>query len=286
MGRGIIQAMSARPFSHRLFAAVLLAGTVAGCAKAPSPPAAAGAVEVLTTIDPGRLVDMSYPFDDQTIYWPTARPFHLTHDFNGKTPAGFFYASNSLTASEHGGTHLDAPYHFSESGLTTERIPPERLIARAVVIDVRAACASDPDHAVTVDEIKAFEAGHGAVPVGSIAILFTGWSSRWPDKKRYLGDDTPGDASRLHFPGLSAEAATYLASERKVTGVGIDTASIDPGRSADFRAHQVLGGANVYNLENLANVDRLPPTGAVLIALPMKIAGGTGGPVRVLAVLP
>jgi len=137
-----------------------------------------------------------------------------------------------------------------------------------------------------VDEIRAFEASHGPIPEGSIAILFTGWGARWPDRKRYLGDDSPGDASRLHFPGLSPEAASYLAGDRRVVGVGIDTASIDPGNSQDFRAHRVLAAANVYNLENLAAVDRLPPTGATLIALPMKIAGGSGGPVRALAVLP
>ena len=278
--------MPVLPFSRLLAAVSLAAGIVAGCAAPPSPPGATGAAETLASVGPGHIVDMSYPFDDQTIYWPTAQPFRLTRDFKGRTAGGYFYASNSLCASEHGGTHLDAPYHFSEAGLTTDQIPPERLIARAVVIDVRAACAADPDHAATVDEIKAFEKAHGPIPAGAIAILFTGWGARWPDKRRYLGDDTPGDASRLHFPGYSAEAAAYLAGGRKVAGVGVDTASIDPGNSKDFKAHQVLGAANVYNLENLAAVDRLPPTGTTLIALPMKIAGGTGGPVRVFAVLP
>ncbi len=267
-----------------LLPAALLAGLVVGCA--PPPPGADGAAELVARIGAERLIDMSYPFDETTIYWPTAQSFHLTHDFKGKTGQGYFYASNSLCASEHGGTHLDAPYHFSEAGLTTDRIPPDRLIARAVVIDVRDACAEDPDHAATVDEIKAFERAHGPIPEGAIAILFTGWGARWPDKKRYLGDDTPGDATHLHFPGYTAEAAAYLAKERRIAGAGIDTASIDPGNSKEFRAHQVFGAANVYNLENLAAVERLPPTGATLIALPMKIAGGTGGPVRVVAILP
>jgi len=155
-----------------------------------------------------------------------------------------------------------------------------------VVIDVRAACAADPDHAVTVDEIRAFEQAHGPIPEGAIAVLFTGWGARWPDRKSYLGDDSQADASRLHFPGLSAEAAAYLAKDRRVAGVGIDTASIDPGNSKDFKTHQVLAAADVFNLENLAAVDRLPPTGATLIALPMKIGGGTGAPVRAVAILP
>jgi len=252
---------------------------LAGVAAAPAP-------SLLFDLRPERIVDMSYPFDDKTIYWPTARSFQLTHDFSGMTEAGYFYASNSFCASEHGGTHLDAPSHFSESGLTADRIPPRALIAPAVVIDVRRSCAADPDHAATVEEVKTFEAARGPIPSGAVAILFTGWGARWPDKNRYLGDDTPGDASHLHFPGFSPEAAAYLANERHVAGLGIDTASIDPGVSKDFKAHQIAGATNVYNLENLAAVDRLPPKGAMLIALPMKIAGGTGGPARVLAILP
>ncbi len=248
--------------------------------------AATLAAPPLAEIPAGRLVDLSYPFDAQTIYWPTAKPFRLTDDFRGKTAEGYFYASNSLCASEHGGTHIDAPFHFSEKGWTTERIPLRSLIAPAVVIDVRVACARDPDHAIGAEEIKAFETARGPIPEGAVAILWTGWGERWPDKKRYLGDDTPGDASHLHFPGLSAEAARYLAGTRHVAGVGIDTASIDPGRSRDFAAHQALAAANVYNLENLADVGKLPPTGATLISLPMKIAGGSGGPVRVVAILP
>jgi kynurenine formamidase len=273
-----------RPFSPFLPVLAFVACGIAGCAEPPRD--GVGVVAGLQRLEPARIVDMTYPFDATTIYWPTAKPFHLTQDARGPTPGGFFYSANSFCASEHGGTHLDAPYHFSETGLTVDRVPLDRLIGSAFVIDVRAACAADPDHAATAEEIRGFERAHGPIPEGGIAILFTGWGARWPDRKRYLGDDTPGDASRLHFPGLSAGAAAYLANDRKVAGVGIDTASIDPGNSKDFRAHQVLAAANVFNLENLAAVDRLPPTGATLIALPMKIAGGTGGPVRALAILP
>ena len=272
------------PFARRLLPGVFLTALGAGCAG--PPPQTPGAAESLARIAADRILDLSYPFDERTIYWPTAAPFRLTHDFEGTTEGGFFYASNSLCASEHGGTHLDAPYHFYEAGRTTDGIPPRSLIARACVIDARAACASEPDHAISVDEIRSFEATNGPIPEGAIAILFTGWGQRWPDRRRYLGDDTPGDASRLHFPGLSPEAAAYLARERRVAGVGIDTASIDPGNSKDFKAHRILSAANVYNLENLAGVDRLPPKGATLIALPMKIGGGTGGPARVIAILP
>ncbi len=241
----------------------------------------------LASVPAERLVDMSYPFDEETIYWPTAvQPFELTRDSEGVSEGGYFYASSNLKTSEHVGTHLDAPYHFSRDGWTTDRIPTAALVAPAVVIDVRAACAADPDHQVTREEIRSFEAEHGAITRGALVILHTGWGERWPHRGRYMGDDTPGDASKLHFPGLSADAARYLAEERWIAGAGIDTASIDPGNSSDFQAHRILAAANVYNLENLDRVERLPPTGATVIALPMKIRHGTGGPVRVLAVLP
>src|SRR5207302_83407 len=114
----------------------------------------------------------------------------------------------------------------------------------------------------------------------------TDWGRYWPDKVRYLGSDTPGDAKTLHFPGFSKEAAEFLVKERAIDGVGIDTPSIDHGPSGDFIVHRVLNGADLYGLENVANLDKLPPKGAILIALPMKIKGGTGGPVRIIALLP
>jgi kynurenine formamidase len=263
-------------------AAAALGLVTAGCA-APGPPPP-GTAAALAAVPAERLVDLSHTYDEQTLYWPTAKRFVLRSDARGRD-SGYWYASSSLCTSEHGGTHLDAPYHFAETGWTTERIPIDALVGPAAVIDLRAACAADPDHAVTADEIRAWENEHGVLPAGAIVVLRTGWGDRWPDARAYLGDDTPGDASRLRFPGLSPDAARLLA-RRRVAGVGIDTASIDPGSSRDFPAHRVLAEANIYNLENLARVERLPPTGAALVALPMKIGGGTGGPVRVVAILP
>jgi kynurenine formamidase len=116
--------------------------------------------------------------------------------------------------------------------------------------------------------------------------MYTGWGKRWPDRERYLGSDTPSDPKTLHFPGFSKEAADFLVMQRKIDGVGLDTPSIDYGPSQDFIVHQIINGANLYGLENLANLDKLPPKGAILVALPIKIRGGTGGPVRVIAILP
>ena len=237
-------------------------------------------------MDESKVVDLTYDFDERTIYWPTAKPFEWRRDAWGETPGGYFYASASYGASEHGGTHLDSPVHFAEGRDTTERIPLARLIGPALVLDITASCARDPDYLLSVADLQNWERRHGRIDDGAILLVRTGWGKFWPNRRQYLGSDAPGDTANLHFPGISREAAEFLARRRKLDGVGIDTASLDRGQSKDFIAHRVLNGANVYGLENVANLERLPPRGATLIALPMKIKGGTGGPVRVIAVLP
>jgi kynurenine formamidase len=234
-----------------------------------------------------RLLDLTYSFDEHTIYWPTADGFKWTKDQWGPTPGGYFYASASYAASEHGGTHIDSPLHFAEGQQSIDEIPVPRLIAPAVVIDVTAACDKNPDYLLGVDDIAEWESAHGHIPEGAIALVRTGWGKYWPQPKRYLGTDEHGANAvpKLHFPGISANAARLLAA-RRVSGVGIDTASVDYGQSKDFQTHRILYAQNIYGLENVANLDRLPPTGTLLIALPMKIKGGTGGPVRIVAVLP
>ena len=234
-----------------------------------------------------RVVDLTHAFDDKTIYWPTSpSTFKLDRLAYGKTEAGFFYASNALCTPEHGGTHLDAPIHFAEGKRTADQIPLEQLMAPAVVIDVSAKAAADPDYRLTAEDVRAWEAKHGPVQQGAIVLLRTGWGKRWPDRKRYMGDDKPGDASNLHFPSYGAEAARYLVEQRKVGVLGVDTASIDHGPSKDFIVHQIANGANVPGLENVASLEEVPETGAWVIALPMKIAGGSGGPVRIVALVP
>ena len=226
-----------------------------------------------------RIVDLTHPFDEKTIYWPTSpSTFALTKLAYGDTEAGYFYSSFSFCTPEHGGTHLDAPIHFSKTGRTTEQIPLRQLIAPAAVIDVSAKAAADPDYRLTAEDVRAWEKAHGPIAPGTIILLRTGWSRRWPDRKRYLGDDTPGDASNLHFPSYGKEAALLLVQERKVGALGVDTASIDYGPSKDFIVHQIALGAQVPGLENLAHLEDLPEAGAWIIALPMKIAGGSGGP--------
>ncbi len=259
---------------------LLLAATPAsGAAPAGSSP----------TLDLNRskIVDLSHPFDDKTIYWPTSPSnFKLTKLSHGQAPGGYFYAANEFCTPEHGGTHLDAPIHFYERGKTADQISLRQLIAPGAVVDVSAKAANDPDYRLSVEDLKAWEKKHVAIPPGSILLLHTGWGKRWPDRKRYLGDDTPGDASKLHFPSYGKEAAEYLIQQRRVAALGVDTASIDYGPSKDFIVHRIASAAGVPGLENLAELDKVPEVGAWIVALPMKIAGGSGGPLRIVALIP
>lgn len=233
------------------------------------------------------VVDLSYAFDDKTLYWPSSPSgFELKQLAYGTTPDGYFYSSNAFSSPEHGGTHLDAPIHFAANGRSVDQLPPRQLIAPAVVIDIRDKTARDADYRLTADDVRAWEAQHGAIPRGAIALLLTGWGSRYGDRKAYFGDDTPGATDKLHFPSFGEDAAKLLIEERHVGAIGLDTASIDYGQSKDFRVHQLAGGAGVPGLENVANLDRVPATGAWVIALPMKIGKGSGGPVRIVALLP
>ncbi len=234
-----------------------------------------------------RIVDLSHSYNDQTLYWPTSPSrFNKEVLFEGPTPGGWFYAANSICTPEHGGTHLDAPKHFFSHGQTTDRIPLENLIGAAVVIDVSGQAESDHNYRLRADDVRDFEERHGSIEPGSIVLLRTGWSRYWPDAKRYLGDDTPGDASKLKFPSFGADAARLLVEDRRVAVLGVDTASIDYGPSTDFVVHQIAAEENVAGLENLTGLAALPPTGSLVMALPMKIEGGSGGPVRVVALVP
>ncbi|MDC0682817.1 cyclase family protein [Sorangium atrum] len=269
---------------------ILLAAHSAGCAAeqagARGDTSAGAGASAVRLPEGARLVDLTYPFDDKTIYWPTATT-GFAHEtvHHGKTEGGYFYSAYTLCAPEHGGTHLDAPIHFAEGKTTADAVPLSRLVGPAVVVDVSAAAARDSDYLVNLADIEAFERAHGAIEPRTIVLIRTGWGARWPDKKRYLGDDRPGHAEALHFPGIGEDAARALVA-RNVGAVGIDTASIDNGPSKDFITHRVLLGADIPAFENVASMESLPPRGALVIALPMKIRAGSGGPLRIVAVLP
>jgi kynurenine formamidase len=239
-------------------------------------------------LDAATWIDLSYDFSSETIYWPTAKPFQLEVVSAQRTPAGFYYAANNIAAAEHGGTHLDSPVHFAEGKHATDQIPLTQLLGPAVVIDVSAAAAADADYRIAVADVTAWEAAHGRIPDGAIVLFRTGWGARWADRRRYLGTDKTGAAAvpELHFPGIHPDLAHWLMSERRVDAVGIDTPSIDYGQSTAFDSHQMLFSADIPAFENVAHLDQLPEVGAYVVALPMKIRGGTGAPLRIVAVVP
>jgi kynurenine formamidase len=263
---------------------VIACAAVARCASPAAPLPAAQA----SPFPSGELVDLSHTYDSTTIFWPTAEGFSLHKVADGETPAGFYYAANNFAGAEHGGTHIDAPVHFARGHQTVDRIPLTSLIAPAVVIDVVDASAKSADYQVTVEDITRFEQQHGRIPDGSIVLVKTGFANRWPNAASYLGTAERGDAAvaKLHFPGLHPDAAKWIAANRKVKAIGIDTASIDYGQSTLYETHRALYAQDIPAFENLASLDRLPATGAVIIALPMKIGGGSGAPLRAVAMLP
>ena len=252
-------------------------------AAALSAPAAGQTVDLSTA----KIVDLTHAFDANTIYWPTSPSgFELKQLHKGPTKGGFFYTAYAFCSPEHGGTHLDAPIHFGEGRMTNADMPVDRFVGPAVVIDIAAKAAANVDYVLTIADIAEWENAHGRIPDGAIVLLRTGWSARWPDKKTYLGDDRTGEAARLHFPSFGAEAAAWLARERRPRLIGVDTASVDYGPSSDFPVHRIIAAANIGGLENLDRLDQLPATGAAVVALPMKIAMGSGGPARVIAFVP
>jgi kynurenine formamidase len=240
-------------------------------------------------VPPGsRIIDLSHPFDETTIYWPTAAGFELVTDFKGTTDGGYYYEANTFRSAEHGGTHLDAPAHFAEGRQQLDQVPLERLIGPAVLIDVTTQVAHDRDYQVSIADFVAWEAEHGTLPDGIIVLLRTGFSAFWPDRKAYLGTEVRGAEAvpLLHFPGLHPDAAQWLVEHRAINAIGLDTASIDYGQSKGFESHRILMAENIPAFENVARLDLLPASGFQVIALPMKIKGGSGGPLRIVAVVP
>jgi kynurenine formamidase len=225
-----------------------------------------------------RIVDLSYAINDKLVPWPgDARWFeaqvNATVEKNG-------YFTRSFWMLEHYGTHLDAPIHFPPGKTTVDQIPSKQFFGPAVVVDVRAEGAKDADYQLPVAGVEEWEKAHGRIAEGSIVLLRTGWAARWPDAQKYRNQDAQG---RMHFPGFSVESVKLLI-QRKVSGIGCDTMSADYGASEDFAVHHLALGAGLYHLENLADLSEVPEAGAFLVVAPIKLEGGSGGPVRVFAI--
>lgn len=261
------------PYVKAIFA---LSATLAACVSPAEP------------MTGGRWVDLTHAFSEQTIYWPNADHFKLETVFDGATAKGYHYSANRYHAAEHGGTHMDAPIHFDAKGATVERIPLDHTIGPAVVVDVTTMALANRDYLIGVDDFLAWEKAHGRIPEQAIVLLRTGYDRYWPDTARYLGTAERGDAAipKLHFPGLAPEGARWLAEQRHIKAVGLDTASIDYGQSSLFECHRIFAQAGIPIFENLTQLGELPATGVTLVALPMKIQGGSGAPLRAVAWLP
>ncbi len=267
-------------YRKQLWILFALAG-LAGCGPAEMAPGNEG-------FPKGRWVDLSYPFDENTIYWPTAESFRLDTVAEGMTDKGYYYSAYSFCAAEHGGTHIDAPVHFAEGKNALEQIPLEQLIGPAVVVDVSEKALADRDYLIQVSDFEAWEQATGRIPGGAIVLANTGSGRFWPDRAKYMGTEKRGEegVAELHFPGLHPEAAKWLAEERAIKAFGLDTPSIDYGQSTNFESHQALGAANIPGLENIANLDQLPAKGSWVVALPMLIRHGSGAPLRIVALVP
>jgi kynurenine formamidase len=233
----------------------------------------------------GKWIDLSYDFSAQTLYWPNnPTGFKLDTIAEGMTPAGFYYSTYAFSAPEHGGTHLDAPVHFAQHGLSVDKLSLDQLTGEAIVIDVSAKALQNRDYLISVNDITGWESANGKIAGKSIVLFKTGYGKFYPDAEKYFGTAKKGAEAipKLHFPGIEPALAEWLV-QHKIKAAGIDTPSIDYGQSKDFKTHQILMGANIPAFENVANMDQLPVTGAYLVALPMKIKNGSGGPLRLIA---
>lgn len=233
-------------------------------------------------------VDLSHPYEQRTPYWPTSEGFSLDTVFEGETEKGYYYSAYKFKSAEHGGTHIDAPVHFAKGKQTVDQIPLSRLTGYAIVIDVSEAVEDYIDYQISIEDFKVWEEKHGRIPNHAIVLLHTGIGKFWKSRQQYMGTDKKGEAAIpfLHFPGLHPDAAQWLVDNRNIDAIGLDTPSIDFGRSSDFQTHRILFEKNIPAFENLANLDLLPSTGAYVVALPMKIKGGSGGPLRIVALVP
>jgi kynurenine formamidase len=240
------------------------------------------------SIPNGQIVDLTHDYSAETIYWPTEDGFKLDIGFEGITDKGYYYSAKKFSAPEHGGTHMDAPIHFAKNGKTIDQIPLDQLIGPAIIIDVSKEALKNDNYQISIQDFTIWESSNGKIPDETIVLLHTGFGRYWPDRLKYLGTDKTGKEALtdLHFPGLHPDAAKWLVENRKINAIGLDTQSIDYGQSEFFETHRILCSKDIPFFENVANLDKLPAIGTVVIALPMKIKGGSGAPLRIVAIPP
>ncbi len=226
-----------------------------------------------------RVVDLTQPLDPDIVMWPGA-PAPVAETILTVAHDGFY--NRKITVVEHTGTHFDAPCHMVEGAASVDAIPPDRLVRPMVVIDVSAEIAGNPDGVLTLEHVRTFEERHGRIPDDAAIFVRTGWEEFNRDPARYANH--PGE---LRFPGFGPEAARFLVEERKAAGLGIDTLGIDPGCATDFVVHRTVSHPRgLWHVENLMNLKGLPPLGGLVFVGVLKLVDGSGGPCRVLALVP
>ena len=243
-------------------------------------------IEKKIIIKENNWIDLTYTFDSTTLYWPNnVCGFEHKEDFKGTTPGGYFYSSYSICTPEHGGTHIDAPIHFAKDHLTVDSIALSSLSGRGIIVDVSEKALKNRDYLISVADLQDWEKANGEIKTGTIILFRTGYGQFYPNREKYFGSALTGEKAipELHFPGISPEAATWLVKTKKAKAVGLDTPSMDYGQSKDFMTHRILLGANIPGFENVAHLDQLPLKGFEIMALPMKIGGGSGAPLRIAA---
>ena len=236
--------------------------------------------EGLDTLRSAEVVDLTHALRPDFPLFPVYNPVEVAERFS-VADDGFFVRSWSFD--EHCGTHVDAPAHFAAEGATVDRLNPVDLVLAVAVIDVREKAVRDHDALIEPGDVLAWESRHGRLPDRSAVLALTGWGERAGDAAAYLNADAGGT---LHSPGFSVECADFLKAERpEVRAIGLDTASLDIGASADFPAHVSWLPSGRYGIENLANLERVPEAGAVVMVGAPTFQGGSGGPARVLALV-
>jgi kynurenine formamidase len=233
-------------------------------------------------------IDLSHRYDSATLYWPNnIKGFEHVTEAAGKTALGYYYSSYRICTPEHGGTHLDAPIHFAENRLTVDQLPLSSLTGYAVVIDVSPKALANRDYQISVEDIESWEKENNRIPDNTIILFRTGYGQFYPNREKYFGTLKTGLEAipELHFPGISPETTQWLVEKRNIKALGLDTPSMDYGQSKEFKTHRILLGRNKPGFENLANLDQLPLKGIYIVALPMKIAEGSGAPLRIIATL-